>query len=131
MTMGSPSASERERSVALLLFILHMDVYFMPYERVSETAIVAHVHYQPWSRSGLTHAFASHNAAGQTPAAWSISNFDCFEAISQPFTHDLPHVIMEIIAADPTSSVAVKYRKYIKTVLLPLCQRVTGVLTAH
>ena len=42
------------------------------------------------------------------------------EAALKPFTQELPHPIMNIIAADPTSSIAVKYRSYVKTVLLPL-----------
>ena len=80
----------------------------------------------------LTHVFANHNFALATPAAYSIRVFDAFEVTqSQPFTHELPHAIMDIIAADPTSSIAVKYRNYVKTVLLPLCQRVTGILRAH
>ena len=53
------------------------------------------------------------------------------KTVSQPFTQELPHAIMDIIAADPTSSVAVKVRNYVKTVLLPLCRRVTGILRAH
>ena len=54
--------------------------------------------------------------------------------MSQPLTHELPWTIpgiMDIIAADLTSSIAVKYRNYIKTVLLPICRRVTGILRAH
>ena len=81
--------------------------------------------------TGLTHAFANHMFAVATPAAYSIRFFDAFEAFSQPFTQELPHAIIDIIAADPTSSVAVKYRNYVKTVLLPLCRRVTGILRAH
>ena len=38
---------------------------------------------------------------------------------------------MNIIATDPTSSIAVKYRNYVKTVLLPLCRRVTKILSTH
>ena len=80
---------------------------------------------------GLTHAFTNHVFAAPTPATYSIRWFDTFEALSQPFTQELPHAIIDIIAADPTSSIAVKYRSYVKTVLLPLCQRVTGILRAH
>ena len=78
--------------------------------------------YQPWAMTGLTHAFANHMFAVATPAAYSIRFFDAFEAFSQPFTQELPHAIIDIIAADPTSSIAVKYRSYVKTVLLPICQ---------
>ena len=93
---------------------------------------MAQVNYQPWAMMSLTHVFANHNFALATPAAYSIRVFDAFEVTqSQPFTHELPHAIMDIIAADPTSSIAVKYRNYVKTVLLPLCRRVTGILRAH
>ena len=81
--------------------------------------------------SGLTHVFATHTSAAPSPAAHSIWCFAGFELASQPFAHELPHAIMDIIAADPTSSIAVKYRNYVKTVLLPICRRVTGILRAH
>ena len=74
--------------------------------------------YQPWAMTGLTHVFGSSIFAAETPAAYSIRGFDAVEAASHPFTHELPHAIMNIIAADPTSSIAVKYRNYVKTVLL-------------
>ena len=92
---------------------------------------MAQVNHQPWAMTGLTHVFATHTSAAATPAAYSIRWFDAFEAVSQPFTQELPHAIMDTIAADPTSSIAVKYRHYVKTVLLPLCQRVTAILRAH
>ena len=57
--------------------------------------------YQPWAMSGLTHVFAGHTLAAETPAAYSIHWFDAFETLSQPFTQELPHAIMNIIAADP------------------------------
>ena len=78
--------------------------------------------YQPWAMTGLTHAFVNQTFAAETPAAYSIRWFDAFESMSQPFTQELPHAIMNIIAAEPTSSIAVKYRSYVKTVLLPICQ---------
>ena len=92
---------------------------------------MAQVNYQPWAMSGLTHVFGNHQFAVATPAACSIRQFDTFETLSQLLTHELPHGIMNIIAADPTSSIAVKYQSYVKTVLLPLCRRVTGILRAH
>ena len=87
--------------------------------------------YQPWAMTGLTHVFCGNTFAVATPAAYSIGMFDAFETLSQPFTQELPHAIVDIIAADPTSSVAVKCRNYVKTVLLPLCRRVTDILRAH
>ena len=81
--------------------------------------------------TGLTHVFGYITFAAETPAAYSIRWFDAFGSVSQPFTQELPHAMMNIIAADPTSSIAVKYRNYVKTVLLPLCRRVTGILRAH
>ena len=81
--------------------------------------------------AGLTHVFGHFTLAAETPAAYSIQSFDAFAAMAQPLTQELPHAIMNIIAADPTSSIAVKYRNYIKTVLLPPCQRVTCILRAH
>ena len=81
--------------------------------------------------TGLTHVFGSNVFGVETPAAYSIGMFDGFESVSKPFTQELPHAIMNIIAADPTSSIAVKYRNYVKTVLLPLCRRMTGILRAH
>ena len=92
---------------------------------------MAQVSYQPWAMAGLTHVFANNSFAMATPAAYSIGAFDMIISVSQPLTHELPWIIMDIIAADPTSSIAVKYRNYIKTVLLPLCRRVTGILRAH
>ena len=96
---------------------------------------MAQVVYQPWALSGLTHVFGSNTFAAETPAAFSISYFDRWirgiVSLSQPFTQELPHAIRDIITADPTSSIAVKYRNYVKTVLLPLCRRVTGILRAH
>ena len=96
---------------------------------------MAQVVYQPWALSGLTHIFGSNTFAAETPAAFSISYFDRWirgiVSLSQPFTQELPHAIRDIITADPTSSIAVKYRNYVKTVLLPLCRRVTGILRAH
>ena len=80
--------------------------------------------------AGLTHAFGHCDItlAVETPAAYSICWFAHMEAALKPFTQELPHPIMNIIAADPTSSIAVKYRNYVNTVLLPLCRRVTGIL---
>ena len=92
---------------------------------------MAQVNHQPWAMTGLTHVFAQITFAAATPAAYSIRYFNAFESVSQPFTQELPHAIVDVIAADPTSSIAVKYRNYVKTVLLPLCQRVTGILRAH
>ena len=83
------------------------------------------------SRASPPHVFARHGHAAETPAAYSICCLDAFEVMSQPLTNELPHAIMDIIAADPTSSIALKYRSYVKTVLLPLCQRVRGILRAH
>ena len=81
--------------------------------------------------AGLTHVFANTTHAPATPAAYSIAYFDRITSLSQPLAHELPWVIMDIIGAEPTSSIAVKYRNYIKTVLLPLCRRVAGILRAH
>ena len=93
--------------------------------------VVAQVLYQPWAMSGLTHVFANQTFAMATPAAYFIVCFDSYEAASQPHTHELPRDLMDLIASDPTSSLAVTYRNYVKTVLLPLCRRVTGILRAH
>ena len=101
------------------------------YKEGSDTECMAQVSYQPWAMAGLTHVFANNSFAMATPAAYSIGAFDMIISVSQPLTHELPWIIMDIIAADPTSSIAVKYRNYIKTVLLPLCRRVTGILRAH
>ena len=58
---------------------------------------MAQVNYQPWAMTGLTHVFATHTSAAATPAAYSIRWFDAFEAVSQPFTQELPHAIMDTI----------------------------------
>ena len=61
--------------------------------------------------AGLTHVFANTTHAPATPAAYSIAYFDRITSLSQPLAHELPWVIMDIIGAEPTSSIAVKLSK--------------------
>ena len=88
--------------------------------------------YKPRELKGLTHCFDNHTTGGaETVAAFAIRIVDFFDSASQPLAHELPHTIMEIIAAEPSSSVAVKYRGYVKAVLMPICRRVSGILHEH
>ena len=88
--------------------------------------------YQPRELKGLTHCFDNHYTGGaETVAAFAIRGVDGFDSVSQPLAHELPKTIMGIIAAEPTSSLAVKYRDYVKTVLMPICRRVSGILHEH
>ena len=59
--------------------------------------------YQPWAVSGLTHVFANNGFAIATPAAFSIACFEAYESASKPFTHELPHAIMEPRTRRPLS----------------------------
>eukprot|EP01052_Picozoa_sp_SAG31_P020332 SAG31_NODE_1523_length_8012_cov_39.769240_7_plen_168_part_00 len=89
------------------------------------------VMWEPRSSDVLTDTFAHHGLASTSAAVWSIVAADFYFTLSQPFCHELPRVLMKMIAADPSDQSASWYRSYVKTMLLPVCLQLADVLKIH
>ena len=79
----------------------------------------------------LTENFSVNTYCPPSAAGVVISTSHGFMLMQRAFTAELPRVIMDIAAADPTDPVSVGYRRYIKTVWNPSVQRVAKILQAH
>ncbi len=87
--------------------------------------------WEPSSRAQITEVFKVHTQPCQSATTISVVASDGFTAISQPFCDELPRLCQELIAAEPTGKLAVYWRSYVRTVLLPLARRVADILVAH
>eukprot|EP01052_Picozoa_sp_SAG31_P042362 SAG31_NODE_6703_length_1918_cov_1.219901_1_plen_477_part_00 len=64
-------------------------------------------------------------------ASVMIAATEAFLVISAPLCAVAPQPVLDLVAAEPTGVVAANYRRYISTVLVPLCRRVLDILVAH
>eukprot|EP01052_Picozoa_sp_SAG31_P006932 SAG31_NODE_325_length_17671_cov_9.902743_13_plen_294_part_00 len=87
--------------------------------------------WEPHAAGVLTQTFKHNNLSLPTAAAMSIANRDAISQYAEAFCRELPMAILEVVAAEPTSAVAVAYRRYCSAVMLPVCQRVMETLLAH
>eukprot|EP01052_Picozoa_sp_SAG31_P043838 SAG31_NODE_7439_length_1689_cov_1.104403_2_plen_147_part_00 len=79
-------------------------------------------------QQGLTRAYDDDNSESPSAEAIHIQNTDTWTKLAKPICYELPQTILDIVTNEPTGPVAVEYRRYIKTVLMPLCRRVAGML---
>ena len=64
-------------------------------------------------------------------AACSVRNADFILTRKTPYCDELPQAILDVIAAEPTGTIAHSYRRYIRTVWVPGVQHVAELLKAH
>ena len=79
----------------------------------------------------LTRAYDDIRSAIPSAEACHIQVTDTFTTLAKPACFELPQAILDIVTNEPTGAVAVEYRRYIKTVLMPQFHRVTGMLNEH
>eukprot|EP01052_Picozoa_sp_SAG31_P034546 SAG31_NODE_4054_length_3633_cov_1.767402_3_plen_278_part_00 len=79
----------------------------------------------------LTRSFGALSFTAPSAKSASVALGDTYHLMSQPHTYEMPQVIHELIVAEPTSELAVHYRKYIRTVLVPMMRQVTTALQVH
>jgi hypothetical protein len=89
------------------------------------------VMWDPDPPAQLTRNFGFQHLAMPSAAACSILNIDMVHTLQQPYCDELPHAILDVVAADPTGSIADSYRRYIRTVWVPAVQHLADVLEAH
>ena len=85
----------------------------------------------PTPPAGIAHTFPDCSFAAPSAAAAAIHTQHTFTTFSMPFAAELPHALLDIIAAEPAGAVAHSYRLYIITVLMPIYRRVMEILNAH
>eukprot|EP01052_Picozoa_sp_SAG31_P023034 SAG31_NODE_1866_length_7025_cov_2.554017_2_plen_194_part_00 len=87
--------------------------------------------WEPPPADKMTIAFTKLELSPPSAAAATIGGMDTYVTLATPFCHELPQAMMGLIAADPTGEPAVEYRRYVRTVLMPLFRRVAGILREH
>eukprot|EP01052_Picozoa_sp_SAG31_P010753 SAG31_NODE_597_length_13674_cov_3.402947_14_plen_135_part_00 len=83
------------------------------------------------SKPALTRVFSDQPAGVPTPAALKICAADMMTCMSQPFCYEIPQFLLDMVAAEPTSSIAERYRSYARTMLVPILRRVVTILRDH
>ena len=81
-------------------------------------------------QQGITQVFSDHRSAFSCATAAAIICADGFIIFSQPFCFEAPQAILQIVGDEPTGAIAAQYRRYIRTVVLPTCRRISDTLIA-
>eukprot|EP01052_Picozoa_sp_SAG31_P001939 SAG31_NODE_65_length_28565_cov_8.402914_20_plen_247_part_00 len=91
------------------------------------------VHWDPKHelRSKLTRVYSNMNYSAPTAAALAIRVTDGYSAVSQPYCDEAPRHVLDVVAAEPTGATATDWRRYARTVLVPLVTAVAENLVQH
>ena len=89
------------------------------------------LYWDPSVPSQLTTTSEDEISALPSAAACSVRNADFILTSAKPYCDELPQAILDVVAAEPTGTIAHGYRHYIRTVWVPGVQHVAELLKAH
>eukprot|EP01052_Picozoa_sp_SAG31_P025677 SAG31_NODE_2266_length_6056_cov_4.832466_1_plen_540_part_00 len=90
------------------------------------------VYWDPAARpDGLTAVHKTHFTASGSAAAFVICIADVYVCSSGPFCKELPAIILDHLAADPTAPLTRRFRLHVRHSLLPGMQKVQELLDMH
>jgi hypothetical protein len=79
----------------------------------------------------LTRNFGSNFIAAPSAAAYSVRALDSGLAFQQPFSDELPQAMLDVVTAEPASTIAHSHRRCIRTLWEPGVQYITDILKAN
>lgn len=80
---------------------------------------------------GITHVYGAEAQTYDSAAASVVGNSDIATTFSKPYSRILPAVILDCIAADPTTPLAQRFRLFARHVLVHGMRQVSDMLQAH
>eukprot|EP01052_Picozoa_sp_SAG31_P026079 SAG31_NODE_2337_length_5921_cov_4.269323_6_plen_216_part_00 len=82
-------------------------------------------------RQQLTRVYGFNSYSARTAASCAICRTDSYMLVSQPYCDEAPRLVLDLVAAEPTSVIAADWRRYARTVLVPLVHEVAQCLIEH